>query len=152
MIITRARRPRPGIEKWVRFCNPSVPIFYAWLEPSGWIHGPTGEPAALPAGAPAAFCGLGNPESFWLSLREAGIAPAKRIAFADHHRYTRRQIEEVLQNVAFAVTTEKDWVKLRDFGFAHIYWLKIQLRIDQEEEFWSLVNRAVLSRERDASG
>jgi len=75
------------------------------------------EPAELARGRWAAFCGIGNPEGFLLTLRAASCRPALFRIFADHHHYTRRQLELLLQEASDAgctgvVTTEKDAVKL----------------------------------------
>jgi tetraacyldisaccharide 4'-kinase len=142
VIITRSRRPRPGIEQWIRLHNAIVPVFYAWLEPVRWIHGLTGKPSPLPDGQPAAFCGLGNPGSFWQTLRELGISTSSKTAFRDHHAYTTADIEHVMKNAPFGVTTEKDWVKIQPLAAGRIYWLEVEFRLDREEEFWTLVDSA----------
>jgi tetraacyldisaccharide 4'-kinase len=65
-----------------------------------------------------AFSGIGNPESFEKSLKEAGVKIAGHRIYRDHHRYTaaewRRVAErgEALGAVAI-VTTEKDAVRSR---------------------------------------
>jgi len=74
-------------------------------------------PGALREGRWAAFCGIGNPEAFRLTLRRAGCDPATFSVFADHERYSRRQIKGVLARACASgcdcvVTTEKDAVKV----------------------------------------
>ncbi len=74
-------------------------------------------PTELKQGRWAAFCGVGNPEGFLSTLREAGCDPAVMAVFPDHARYTRRQVEGVLGRAAEAgcdrvVTTEKDATKV----------------------------------------
>ena len=36
-----------------------------------------------------AFCGLGNPQSFWRSLDQLGVAPVEKFEYGDHHRSRR---------------------------------------------------------------
>jgi len=45
-----------------------------------------------PAGA---FCGLGNPGSFWCTLEELGIRAVERLEFSDHHEYRPRQLRRM---------------------------------------------------------
>jgi tetraacyldisaccharide 4'-kinase len=65
------------------------------------------------AGPFFAFCGIGNPDSFFADLARWRVNITGRKAFADHHRYSCRELAE-LQSVAKAadaaglVTTEKD--------------------------------------------
>ena len=63
-----------------------------------------------------AFAGIGRPEKFFRSLAEAGALLLARHAFADHHRYRRRQVQALLAEAAarnaLCVTTAKDRVRL----------------------------------------
>ncbi|WP_370631457.1 tetraacyldisaccharide 4'-kinase [Methylosinus sp. Sm6] len=65
------------------------------------------------AGAPVlAFAGIARPEKFFATLEEAGARLVGRRAFADHHRFRRREIfllrREARALGARLVTTEKD--------------------------------------------
>jgi tetraacyldisaccharide 4'-kinase len=63
-----------------------------------------------------AFAGIGRPEKFFRSLAEAGAVLVARHAFADHHRYRRREIlallAEAVAKDALCLTTAKDRVRL----------------------------------------
>ncbi len=66
---------------------------------------------------PVAFCGLARPEGFQAMLVESGCGVVETIAFADHHPYAMRDMEEILAvarrlNATGFLTTEKDNVKL----------------------------------------
>lgn len=66
-----------------------------------------------------AFCGIGNPEAFENGLRRAGVELAGSTHFADHHPYEVSDLESLVSNAraadaALLLTTEKDFVKLRD--------------------------------------
>lgn len=66
---------------------------------------------------PLAFCGIARPESFTAMLEGEGLTPAAVVRFDDHHRYTERDIDRLLEAARAAkadgfVTTEKDAVKL----------------------------------------
>src|SRR5262249_2695899 len=67
-----------------------------------------------------AFAGIGDPEKFFATLADAGIALAATRGFADHHRYTRAEAM-ALCDVAdcdglVLVTTEKDRMRLSGEG------------------------------------
>jgi tetraacyldisaccharide 4'-kinase len=64
-----------------------------------------------------AFCGIGNPESFYGQLERAGAELVGARRFSDHHPYTAGEVSEVIaeaksKQAELVVTTEKDWVKL----------------------------------------
>jgi len=66
---------------------------------------------------PLAFCGIARPRNFFLQLTKAGIEPAGEAVFRDHHRYTRRDVHDLLHlaqksEAGGFVTTEKDAVNL----------------------------------------
>jgi tetraacyldisaccharide 4'-kinase len=63
-----------------------------------------------------AFAGIASPEKFFATLAEAGAVVTGRVPFADHHRYTERELHELLEAAkrldALPVTTAKDAVRL----------------------------------------
>ncbi|MCJ2047390.1 tetraacyldisaccharide 4'-kinase [Methylobacterium sp. J-078] len=63
-----------------------------------------------------AFAGIGRPEKFFASLREAGAEVAATRAFPDHHPYTARDTDRLAAEArslgADLVTTAKDHVRL----------------------------------------
>ena len=66
---------------------------------------------------PVAFCAIARPEGFAAMLQEAGCGVVETVAFPDHHRYTKADVERVIEvakslNGSGFVTTEKDAVKL----------------------------------------
>ena len=131
VVITRAENRQTGIEKLIRRYNSHAPIFRARVVPQG----------ELPAGPVAAFCGLGQPRTFWRTLEILGIKAAPRLVFRDHHRYTAADLEEISRQAMDAgaqalVTTEKDMMNL-PAGAAlplKIYCLRIGIEIENEAE------------------
>jgi tetraacyldisaccharide 4'-kinase len=82
------------------------------------VHAPVG-PFPFRGKPVGAFCGIGNPEAFWKTLRFLGTDVIPFRAFPDHHPYRREDVEDLqkwaatLPADACVVTTQKDWVKLR---------------------------------------
>lgn len=89
-------------------------------------------------GPVVAFCGIARPEQFFAGLERAGLRIAAQIAFADHHRYTARDLDRLTAearkiNAAALVTTEKDLVRLG--ALAPDYPLKsVSLRTEIEDD------------------
>jgi tetraacyldisaccharide 4'-kinase len=78
---------------------------------------PSSEDLAALAGKPLmAFAGIGRPEKFFATLREAGLDLRTTRGFADHHPYSVNDIntlkEEAQASHQVLVTTSKDLVRL----------------------------------------
>ncbi len=58
-----------------------------------------------------AFCGLGNPGSFRLSLERLGLGNLPLRCFPDHHAYTKAEQEALRLEAHWLVTTAKDAAK-----------------------------------------
>jgi tetraacyldisaccharide 4'-kinase len=65
-----------------------------------------------------AFAGIGDPTRFFNTLRASGIDVIRQQVFADHHPYSRGEIESLIAEAKreglTVVTTEKDLARLRD--------------------------------------
>ncbi|MGE5646474.1 MAG: tetraacyldisaccharide 4'-kinase [Acidobacteriota bacterium] len=137
VIVMRTPRGRSiaGLEARIREHNRTVPIFTARVTPRRWIDAATGKPAEPPQRV-GAFCGLGNPDSFWRTLRQLGIRPEFRRAFPDHHRYTASELTR-MSGVDALLTTQKDAANLPESAF-RVLWLEIGVEIDNAEELLRL--------------
>jgi 3-deoxy-D-manno-octulosonic-acid transferase len=149
---TECNRPVDGIERRLREHNAHAPIFRSRVVPEAWVNYGTGEtypPTEIPFLRPLAFCGLGNPLSFWRTLDQLGIHPKEKVEFDDHHRYSAREIRRMgllvkALNLDALLTTEKDVVNFCEstesiVAPAQVLWLKIGLEIDKEAEFLKLL-------------
>ena len=91
-----------------------------------------GPEAAALAGRPVlAFAGIAMPGKFFTTLAEAGADVVAQRPFADHHRYTRSELDSVLAEAdrlnAVPVTTAKDAVRLPPDIRARVQVLSIRL-------------------------
>jgi tetraacyldisaccharide 4'-kinase len=101
----------------------------------------------------AAFCGLGNPASFWATLRGMGIETCFRWSFGDHHQYRPAELARLRHHALEAgagvlLTTEKDWMNLPERAVElvrplEIRWLRIGMEIEGEEELLGMIDGAV---------
>lgn len=70
-------------------------------------------PESLQGESVAAFCGLGNPDSFWNLLEYSGMDLVWREAFPDHHRPDAEELDAVFEKARLSgaekvLITEKD--------------------------------------------
>ncbi len=135
-------------------CACKIPVFHAGLDPdAGFI-------AALGGGRVLAFAGIGDPEKFFATLKDAGIAVAAMQSFADHHRYTRAEAAALCAHAdrdgLVLVTTEKDLARLEGDDeaaelAAHAHALPVTLRLGDEAGFESLLLARVVATRAGAS-
>ncbi len=64
-----------------------------------------------------AFCGIGNPDAFFSTVRTLGAELVGSRAYDDHHHYTDACIAEIREQAGelaadLILTTQKDWTKL----------------------------------------
>jgi tetraacyldisaccharide 4'-kinase len=90
-----------------------------------------------------AFAGIGRPEKFVTSLREAGAIVTGTQFFADHHPYSAAEITALRQRAgdAMLVTTEKDFVRLDAQTGAGIEVLTVTAVFDDAQLLDSLLAR-----------
>ncbi|MBO0334326.1 tetraacyldisaccharide 4'-kinase [Sneathiella sp. CAU 1612] len=89
--------------------NTFKPVYNSYLVPR-----PSAE--ALSGERVVAFAGIGRPEKFFNSLREAGCDLIDHFSYADHHVYKKEEIMTMVESAATQnaalVTTRKDFVRL----------------------------------------
>ena len=86
-----------------------------------------------------AFAGIGNPNNFFNILKDHKINVLKEIKFPDHHKYSDKQLEELIQkkkgNNAILITTEKDYFRIKENFKEDINYLKIKVEIRNQDKF-----------------
>jgi tetraacyldisaccharide 4'-kinase len=121
----------------------NLAIFRGWLEPDRTDLDKLGQRRVL------AFAGIADPEKFYLTLREAGVAVADRASFPDHHRYTAADARALIARADAAnlalLTTEKDHARFASDASlvelaARSSVLHVQLKVKEESEFRRLVS------------
>lgn len=113
-------------------------------EHAAWLTTPN-EPVA-------AFCGIGNSQSFFTHLGRDGHALCYSRAFPDHHWYRQADVDEVVREArgrgaGALVTTAKDAVKLRTFQFdIPCYVVEIGMEFDNEIKLREIVRTAIRAK------
>ena len=85
-----------------------------------------------------AFAGIGNPNNFFKLLTENNLSVHKKVSFPDHYEFSKseiqKMIDESLKNNFQLITTEKDYFRIRNYGFKNIKFLKITLEILEKDK------------------
>lgn len=154
-VITRVQpgQRTDAVENEIRRHNRDAPIFRSRVIPRCWVELEWGTQSGVDTPAlrrVAAFCGLANPAAFWRTLELLGLEILFRWTFADHHHYSPRELQRLAAQARahgadVLVTTEKDVMNFCQnapalFAPARLYWLKIGVEVENEEE---LVNHAL---------
>ena len=90
------------------------------------------------------FSGIGDPSSFKEILLEKKINIIKEIIFPDHYNYKKNDLRYIVDEAhrlkAKILTTEKDFAKLSNDDNKKINFLKIELKIVEEQNFMKFLN------------
>jgi tetraacyldisaccharide 4'-kinase len=148
IIVTRTEPNQgiAGLERLIRRHNRSAPIFASRVVPKRWrmLGGSATLPAIGLSCRAGAFCGLGQPRSFWRTLESLGMEVAFRQEFGDHHSYSPSDLRRLAARSSAAgvetlVTTQKDMLNLPPDAAeflqpCKLWWLEIGVEIDHQEE------------------
>ncbi len=108
---------------------PGKPLIRASLEPDALAAAP------LIGREVVAFAGIARPEKFYATLRRVGAQIVMTRNFADHHPYTPREIEALIEEAgrrsALLATTEKDLVRLDARHALAVMTLPVTLRFEE---------------------
>jgi tetraacyldisaccharide 4'-kinase len=156
IVITRADDPNSTgqLQREIAAQSKDCPVFCSRMRLSGWrsIPGelrPLVTAEEIKTSPVAAFCGIGNPESFFSLLRRGGYQLGHTQVFRDHHIYTQNDIdhfvrESVTRGAQMLLTTAKDEVKLRSLKFElPCCAADIEIEIENQENLRALVEKAI---------
>ena len=87
-----------------------------------------------------AFAGIGNPLNFFDLLKENGLNVKKTYSFPDHHNYSQKDFDKIIENNSTKiVTTEKDYYRMDTKQKQNCDYVEINLEIENKDEFESLI-------------
>lgn len=123
---------------------PGIPVIETTHRPTELVNADeaTAPLEALLGRPTAAFCGVGNPESFRRTLADLGADVCAFREYPDHHAYTREDVDDLrawargLPSDCQVVVTQKDLVKLRlsRLGDRPLWSLRIRLHVERGAE------------------
>jgi tetraacyldisaccharide 4'-kinase len=122
-------------------------------------HGTDGTalpPETLAGRRVVALAGLASPERFVTTLSRLGAIVAELVEFPDHHPYTEADLDRVRASVRRAgagcvVTTEKDWMRLREGLPLDIDLWALSVRLDMGEDRSALIEALADTLRRKAT-
>ena len=132
-------KERDALRQAIARFAPAVPVVETTHRPVELVNAEYTAPLTLLTDRPvAAFCGIGNPDAFRRTLIDQGANVVAFRTFADHHAYSRSDVEDLRAwarqqaTECVVVTTQKDLVKLRLTQLAnHDLWaLRIRLHVE----------------------
>ncbi len=116
---------------------PAKPLIRGSLEPDALAAAP------LIGREVVAFAGIARPEKFYATLRRIGAQIVMTRDFPDHHPYTAREVEalveQAVQRGALLATTEKDAARLSARQARAVVTLPVTLRFEEPK----IVQRAL---------
>lgn len=130
----------------LRNLNPMAAIIECNHAPKHWRNLRTGEKLPLDSMRGkhvGALSGIARPESFEQGVRELGAHVEITKSFADHHRYTKKEILRFLEwcdrrSLDALVTTEKDAVRFPDIDDPAVpmLYLRVEIEILRGQKHW----------------
>ncbi len=130
-------------------------VFSGYYTSTGFVDVKTGQLYSLQefeGQKSLVVCGIARPFSFLKVLEDNKIDIKNRILFKDHKEYNEKEVQDIRKafydtNSQSVITTEKDYVKLREFANElddiDIYYLKIELQIENKEDFENEILRII---------
>lgn len=92
-----------------------------------------------------AFAGIGNPENFFQILEKNDLRVEKKIIFPDHYNFTENDVKKMIQEAETKnlqiIMTEKDYLKIKNFNFYNIQYLKVSLEIKNQSKLIKTIEK-----------
>ena len=153
VVITRAEQAEDlaSVKNALKRIVGNVPIFSSRMLTRGFrsINSDPIDASDLLAQPIAAFCGIGNPDSFFTHLRREGYQLALTRTFPDHHKYSQSELDTLVAEATASgakslITTAKDATKLKSLTLGvPCCVMDIQISIDQDDPLVELIRKAI---------
>ena len=95
-----------------------------------------------------AFSGIGNPSNFFDLLKENNLNLIGTNSFPDHYHFAVPDLEMLIKKInseknQILLTTEKDYFRIHDNFKTHFQYLKIELEIENKDNFIELIKKNI---------
>ena len=91
------------------------------------------------------FSGIGNPENFKELLKNNNFKVVKEVIFPDHYQYKKKDLEKIIFMAnklnAKILTTEKDYVKIKNFDISNVKFLDLDLKFKDEKNLINYIRK-----------
>jgi tetraacyldisaccharide 4'-kinase len=120
------------------------PVFFSSVKFAGLYNEDGAADISLEGKRVFAFAGIASPKKFFTFLRSLGAEIVGRKIYSDHHCYCGRETYVVERKARemeaeIIVTTEKDYVKLPSDVKSDIYYAKIDIELNDKDDFFEKV-------------
>lgn len=131
---------------------PGAPVFACSKIPYGFVDTRTGENFGVDwirGRKVLAFCGIGSPESFERMMNEFGAKVLAFIAFRDHRKYTKQDIDRIITEktntgAEYIITTDKDASRLKTKEMPdNLFVLEIELEVEETARFEEYITNRI---------
>ena len=89
------------------------------------------------------FSGIGNHKTFLSMIKNIGFNICKDLEFPDHYSYSKKDINKILDQArnlnCKIITTEKDYLRLKNYNLTEIKFIKSELKIINEEKLLNII-------------
>ena len=123
--------PNKNYELSIKAVDPKIKIFYSKYDPDPKVIKKFKNKKVL------AFAGIGNPKNFFNLLIKNNVQLMEQISFPDHYMYSKEELLNLINkandNKLDIVTTEKDYFRIKKYGFKQINFIPVLLTINKEK-------------------
>ena len=124
-------------EKKILEINKSLEIYYSSYRLKNFDHFKNKKLLAI--------AGIGNPENFFQLAEKNGLNIERKLIYPDHYIFSKSEIENIIleaKNKNYTIImTEKDYFKIKDYGFSNLHCLKVSLEIKEKEKLLKKITR-----------
>ena len=128
-----------NIENKIFSKNGKIKIFYSNYKPQNIVDFQNKKIIA--------FAGIGNPENFFDLLKDNKLNIIETIKFPDHHKYSEKELENLLnkikENNTVLLTTEKDYFRISGNYKKNIQYIKIKIEIENKNQFIEEIKKII---------
>ncbi len=119
--------------------NKNLNIFYSYYKPINLEEFKNRKLLAL--------AGIGNPENFFEMIEENSLKIEKQVVYPDHYKFSKNEIMKVINEAKInnykIIMTEKDYFKIKSFNLKTIGYLKIELKIENQEKLIEIIKNKI---------
>ncbi len=130
IVIINGNRNKIFEEKILKI-NSNLNIFYSYYEPKN-LNDFTNQKLL-------AIAGIGNPENFFSLIEQNNLNIQKKIIYPDHYKFSKEQFQNIIREAEEKnykiIMTEKDFYKIKKYDFDKVNFLKVELKIVDQENF-----------------
>ncbi len=140
---------KASIENKLKKYNKNCPVFYSYYKPNKLISQKNAmsiedlKAFKAKGGKILAVCAIGNSDYFYENLTDCEASADYKMEFNDHYEYTETDFKEITNilhsdDKYIAVTTLKDYVKLKRFNFKDLSGIHNDINNDEFDKIYYL--------------